>query len=902
MEEFRDAIKEIMGDVEDEELDIIFMKVDTNCDGTVDWEEYLNYMLLEYREKDSLQKQNLPLYFPKPLVIVPVAHCQPIVRLQLYPFQTVKSEEKGLAEQAASAPNSHMQPGRYLSISRDGILNYWSERFNLTRTVRLDHYKKKSQQIWITDMVCLSNLNLLAIASTGRDVEFYNISANKSDHVFSLTGLRGYVTAMNYWSDGRKGVFSVGDADGCVSVFISLDVIQNGLFNKALKSGSNSCFRVSALLKNTSELYLCFTVALHDDWCQQVRFLPELNAVATCCTSDHTAMVLTTIPHSHKAKVHKSTFQVRKGILCFDYSPELNILVNMLSHAVTGGFDRIVRIWNPYVTTTATSQMKGHLSAVISIAVNSQDNRIISISKDKNVCVWDLQQCECLQNIPSRNITMGQYPISSVFYNKDTNTLILATFMIGILYGTVDDLHTYNKLKTSHEQPLCAALYNANFKQVVSGCQNGIVSVWDILTGKKVMQFQTSPEKPVEITAMTFDGPKRRLITGSKDGTLRLWNFNNGALLLTLPLLDTNEVTGILYIDQRIYVSGWSKRVMWYLDAREDDELEYRVWNQYHAEDIYSMHAHSNKLLVTASYSGDITIWNIHSGQAIFRFNASVSPRPLLPYRVESPCLEKKSLNESPQFNEHTSNPISAEELEKPKHAVEKPRYSRPQVLFLCSRERSLDTAILLTSAADGYVYAWSIHRQGGLLGMFRAVYNEGVISSMSTDSQDQMLFTGDSKGYITLWDIEGYCYSMNSENRNTPGQRKRSVHLPTLIPEYCQIEGPRKMTLKQKTKDLDGWRVSLVPPPLLSSWRGHLKSIVCVEYVERFRLLVTASHDCTVRLWTIAGSYIGTFGQTLWCVGDPEACQLDLPVDLRRFGSFQTLKVLNKGTRPHWK
>ncbi|XP_031659513.1 WD repeat-containing protein 49-like [Oncorhynchus kisutch] len=95
---------------------------------------------------------------------------------------------------------------------------------------------------------------------------------------------------------------------------------------------------------------------------------------------------------------------------------------------------------------------------------------------------------------------------------------------------------------TSHEQPLCAALYNSNFKQVVSGCHAGVVSVWDILTGEKVMQFQTTPERPVEVTAMAFDGPKRRLITGSKDGTLRLWNFNNGALLSELPLVDSNEV------------------------------------------------------------------------------------------------------------------------------------------------------------------------------------------------------------------------------------------------------------------------------------------------------------------------------------------------------------------------
>ena len=34
-----------------------------------------------------------------------------------------------------------------------------------------------------------------------------------------------------------------------------------------------------------------------------------------------------------------------------------------------------------------------------------------------------------------------------------------------------------------------------------------------------------------EITAMTFDPTHRRLLTAGKDGTIKIWNFNNGALL-----------------------------------------------------------------------------------------------------------------------------------------------------------------------------------------------------------------------------------------------------------------------------------------------------------------------------------------------------------------------------------
>ncbi|CAK8691170.1 unnamed protein product [Clavelina lepadiformis] len=55
MDEFREAMRKTMGsEIDVKELEMLFMKVDTNCDGAVDWDEYLSYMLLEYQEKDSM--------------------------------------------------------------------------------------------------------------------------------------------------------------------------------------------------------------------------------------------------------------------------------------------------------------------------------------------------------------------------------------------------------------------------------------------------------------------------------------------------------------------------------------------------------------------------------------------------------------------------------------------------------------------------------------------------------------------------------------------------------------------------------------------------------------------------------------------------------------------------------
>jgi WD40 repeat protein len=73
-----------------------------------------------------------------------------------------------------------------------------------------------------------------------------------------------------------------------------------------------------------------------------------------------------------------------------------------------------------------------------------------------------------------------------------------------------------DKERSSHIKPLCKALYNSLFNQVVSACHASLVIVWNLETGEKVIQFSNAhPDS--EITAMCFDQSLRRLVTGMEE-------------------------------------------------------------------------------------------------------------------------------------------------------------------------------------------------------------------------------------------------------------------------------------------------------------------------------------------------------------------------------------------------
>lgn len=300
------------------------------------------------------------------------------------------------------------------------------------------------------------------------------------------------------------------------------------------------------------------------------------------------------------------------------------------------------------------------------------------------------------------------------------------------------------------------------------------------------------------------------------------------------------------------------------------------------------MARYQNQFLGTSSYNGDILFWNISMLKPIFNFNASRSPLPLLPKRVQDmanceteshrlskPYVEHKwayktpmqPLGSSARVTANTSlrrnlmsappvmrhlrdkEPAGPVPLQKPlstgnlrpsriphgnravlgeaerrgelhKKLLLQSSASVEKIIFLQTRPRLPHTAALLSSCMDGYIYAWSIHGSGGLLGKFPVdIEDKGdvVVGAMATDENDWILVTGDCKGHI---------------------------------------------------KVVAGQTISLVPPKLLTTWKGHLDSVADILYVDSFQLVLSAGQDRNVKAWKLSGDAIGRSGilPRSWC------------------------------------
>lgn len=77
---------------------------------------------------------------------------------------------------------------------------------------------------------------------------------------------------------------------------------------------------------------------------------------------------------------------------------------------------------------------------------------------------------------------------------------------------------------------------------------------------------------------MAFDKSGRRLVTGGRDGLVKMWNFNNGAILKKMMKGNKLEITEVLYVDMftgRYIISvGWDRCVTIYNDDPDESEAD----------------------------------------------------------------------------------------------------------------------------------------------------------------------------------------------------------------------------------------------------------------------------------------------------------------------------------------
>lgn len=133
-EEFIDKFYSMIGHGSREEYEHLFDSVDVSREGWVDWNRLSSYLLLGLSEKQEQATMSVvPHWCPPQLLTAP---------------------HRGQIQSLVD-----LGTGRYVSVSKEGMLAVWAENLTLLKSHKLHNDSVKPKDLWVTGMVVLPNVH-----------------------------------------------------------------------------------------------------------------------------------------------------------------------------------------------------------------------------------------------------------------------------------------------------------------------------------------------------------------------------------------------------------------------------------------------------------------------------------------------------------------------------------------------------------------------------------------------------------------------------------------------------------------------------------------------------------------------------------------------------------------------
>ncbi|XP_053238609.1 WD repeat-containing protein 64 isoform X1 [Podarcis raffonei] len=862
-------------DVKPQDVKTFYRKISNNPDGRTEWCEIFGYYILE---GDALAAQ-----LDEENMVFLVSKKQRISKAGVKRRDVIKCIVK--------VP----QLDFLVVASQKGMLSVFSSQMRILTSTSIPDTS------WITGCDYLSQLKRV-VAVTERTIIIwdYKTQGTAMDNCFIIKPVEHCVICVCAVQRPAellvKDDILLGDDGGYVNMY-TMTSDDFGLKQSKAK-------KKAQIMVIDSRKFKSIRRKLHEDWVVKVKYFPALNCFGSCSLDSVHSLVLDDLRRLEDNTPVRE-FSVPRGVNAFTYCGKANIVV-------TGGDDKILRLWHPNINTKPVGKLMGHLFSITEIVTNEKDQHIISLSTAKIFRVWDIQTLSLMQVFHDSQAGPRETQIFTMVFDNNHGTLITGSAVIDI-YPLTRVIQDTKQVPQTHERSINVLIYNKVFRQILTICSESIVKVWELETGQQIYQIEDAHGPNVELTCAAIDKNGFHLATGACDGTVKTWDFGSGQQLKVLPLIRESTVN-----------EHWLMQM------------------------VYLKASGSRHVILVLEYSGTIKIVQGNEGEVYLCITWEL-PEAVSVALQGNPLM---SLKLSP--NAKKSNGFFPDvQLLLDKVPVKKSKNELP----LKTEVKCFDLLrvegynLLATASANGAIIMWdfesatarhifkagnTVQEDGeellginGLLFLYRGAVSERKLSETSTDSLDQpsdvnttqevessfasikkeavksetdtktetseakftgsptlenktlgsallelpnqeterhsrpILASGHEDGFIYLWTITG-----DLLREILPFTK----HPPIPLTALCTGVSSKTLFAANKEGHVIRWHIgSFLEDPQDTNkhikqqicWRAHSAKIVSLFYEEEKCLVVTAASDSSVRLWHAPdGHYIGYFGQ----------------------------------------
>jgi WD40 repeat protein len=460
---------------------------------------------------------------------------------------------------------------------------------------------------------------------------------------------------------------------------------------------------------------------------------------------------------------------------------------------VSGSEDKTVRLWN--LQGQCLRILQGHTQSVYSVHFAPDQQTLASSSNDATIRIWDVSSGNCLRVLQGH--TSG---VMCVRYSPDGQLLasgcrdgsirLWSDYLSHDRHPKPDSINPSAKLLHGHTDFVWNIAFSPDGRFLVSGSRDGTLRLWNVQDGRSIHVFEGHKH---DVYGLAISGDSQSLVSAGKDQTARLWHLQSGRNLKTLRGHTGGIHSLSLSSDDQILASSGQNEMIQLWRLQPDGTL-----SSFHPYKIFSSPTRQISALSTVSFSpvSASSPSGVNQTLAINRHDESIAL-----WNIQTGQLDRWSAHNAAVWT----------------------------VLF------SPEGQILASSSYDCTVRLWDVQTHH-CLQVLRG--HESVVRAIAFHPGGQGLASGSSDHTIRLWDVQtGACLRILRE------------HMGAVFALAFDPNGQR-LASGSHDQTIRVWDIET--GACLQALQGHTGAVWTVAISPDGQTLVSGSFDQTIRLWDL--------------------------------------------------
>ncbi|MCK6579426.1 MAG: NB-ARC domain-containing protein [Anaerolineae bacterium] len=369
------------------------------------------------------------------------------------------------------------------------------------------------------------------------------------------------------------------------------------------------------------------------------------------------------------------------------------------------------------------------------------------------------------------------------------------------------------RVLAGHTESVTSAAYSPDGRRIVSASRDRTVRIWDAETGE-TLHTLAGHTRSVNSAAFSPDG--RRIVSASSDHTVRVWDAESGEGVNTLSR-HTAEVTSAAFSPdgRRIVSASWDGTARAW-----DAETGKWVLTMDGDTDFVTSAAYSpdGRRIVSASRDGTVRVWDAETGMPIRTLAGHTSSVNSAAFSPDGRRIVSVSDDRTVQVWDAKSGE-ALYKLTGHTGIVESTAYSP-------------DGRRIVSTSGDGTVRVW--HAEMGNA-VHTLVRHTAEVTSAAFSPDGRRIVSASYDRTVRVWD---------SETVQTP-----TGHMGTVTSVAFSPDG-RRIVSVSGDRAARVWDAATRDP--IYTLAGHKGTVTSAAYSPDGRRIISASRDRTVRVWDV--------------------------------------------------